>query len=237
MKNALVTGGGSGIGRAIALKLVKKFNVIITDIDEKGMKETQEHQPQINAYKLDVSNYEMVMEVKEEIIKKHGPIHVLVNNAGITRDKLLLRMEEQDWDAVINVNLKGTFNMCKAFIKEMMKERWGRIVNISSVIGEIGNVGQANYAASKAGIIGFTKSLAKEVASRGITVNAIAPGFIKTPMTEKLPKEVIESYIKLIPLQRPGTPEDVANVVSFLVSEEASYITGQVIRVDGGMVM
>ncbi len=237
MRNAVVTGGGSGIGRAIALKIADKFNTIILDINEEGMKETKDLKPSINFYLVDISDYQEVMKIKEKIIKEHGPIHVIINNAGITKDKLFLRMEEEDWDSVIRVNLKGTFNVCKAFIREMMKEKWGRIINISSVIGEIGNVGQTNYAASKAGIIGFTKSLAKEVASRGITVNAIAPGFIKTPMTEKLPQDIVEAYMKLIPLGRPGTPEDVAEIVEFLISDKASYITGQVIRVDGGMVM
>ena len=173
----------------------------------------------------------------DAVIKEFGRIDILVNNAGITRDNLLMRMKEEDWDAVLNTNLKGVFNCTKAAVKYMMKQRAGRIVNITSVVGVMGNAGQANYAAAKAGVIGFTKALAKEVSSRGITANVIAPGFIATDMTKVLGESVQEEMLKTIPLGRPGDPQDVANAVLFFASEEAAYITGQVLNVDGGMVM
>jgi 3-oxoacyl-[acyl-carrier protein] reductase len=180
---------------------------------------------------------EQVKEVVEKIIQDHQKVDYLINNAGITRDRLLMRMKEEEWDAVLAVNLKGVFNFSKTLIRNMMNNRFGRIVNISSVVGQIGNPGQCNYSASKAGVIGFTKSLAREVASRGITVNAIAPGYIDTPMTKDLSESVKKAFIELIPAKRFGTVEEIAHVAKFLLSDEASYITGQVISVNGGLFM
>ena len=188
-------------------------------------------------FTLDVTDMEMVKDVCQAILKSVGQVHILVNNAGITRDNLLMRMKEEDWDAVLNTNLKGVFNCTKAAVKYMMKQRAGRIVNITSVVGVMGNAGQANYAAAKAGCIGFTKSVAKEVAARGITVNGVAPGFIKTDMTSVLPEKVVADMEAGIPLARLGEPEDIAKAVLFLVSDDAAYITGQTLHVDGGMVM
>lgn len=228
MKVGVVTGGARGIGLAIAQKLIREdIKVIIWDISEPTQVELVPYYMRVN-----VASFS---EVKEAAAKV-GDVDILINNAGITCDRLLIRMKEEDWDNVINVNLKGVFNCTHAFVPCMIKKRWGRVINISSVIGIIGNAGQSNYAASKAGIIGFTKSIAKEVASRNITCNAIAPGYIETEMTKNLSPQIKEAYIKSIPLGRPGTTEDVANLVQFLVSEEASYITGQVINLDGGMV-
>ncbi|MEO0143296.1 MAG: 3-oxoacyl-[acyl-carrier-protein] reductase, partial [candidate division WOR-3 bacterium] len=188
-------------------------------------------------YFLNIADEKSVNETVERIMNDFTKLDILINNAGITNDKLLVRMTREDWEKVININLTGTFLMTRAVVKYMMKQRFGRIINIASVIGLIGNAGQANYAASKAGIIGFTKSCAKEFASRNIKVNAIAPGFIETRMTENLPDEIKQAYFKLIPLGRFGKPEDVANLALFLASDQADYITGQVIAVDGGMVM
>ncbi|MEO0102146.1 MAG: 3-oxoacyl-[acyl-carrier-protein] reductase [candidate division WOR-3 bacterium] len=239
-KKIIVTGAGSGIGKVIAKKFAEGGGLIaVCDINPEAANLTLKEIEIIGgkglAYPVDVSNFLEVEKLVEQIAKSFGGIEILVNNAGITRDNLLLRMKEDDFDKVIAVNLKGTFNFTRAVLKYLLREKWGRIINISSVIGEMGNPGQANYAAAKAGIIGFTKSVAKEVASRNITVNCIAPGFILTPMTNSLPPEIKERYIKNIPLGRPGTPEEVANLCLFLASDFASYITAQVIRIDGGM--
>lgn len=241
-KVAIVTGSGRGIGKAIALKLAQEnMNIVICDVDEAAISETVKEIEQTGVQslgiKVDVTNSDDVTRLFEAAINKFEKVDVLVNNAGITRDNLLIRMQESEWDAVIAVNLKGTFNCLKAAAKIMMKQRCGKIVNISSVVGVMGNVGQANYAASKGAVISLTKSAAKELAPRNITVNAIAPGYIETEMTKNLPDNVKETFMNLVPLKRAGTPLDVANVVSFLVSDHADYITGQVIHVDGGMVM
>lgn len=241
-KLAIITGSGRGLGKAIALKLAQeKMNIVICDIDHTLMTDTIKKIEQLNVkaigIKVDVTNTEEVAHLFDETMQAFGRVDVLVNNAGITRDNLLIRMQEHEWDSVISVNLKGCFNCLKAAAKIMMKQRSGKIVNISSVVGVMGNAGQVNYAASKGGVISLTKSAAKELAARNITVNAIAPGYIETEMTKNLSDDVKEAFINLIPLKRPGQPEDVANVVSFLVSPAADYITGQVIHIDGGMVM
>ncbi|WP_416387371.1 3-oxoacyl-[acyl-carrier-protein] reductase [Caminicella sporogenes] len=242
-KTAIVTGGSRGIGKAIALKLAEKGADIVVNYTS-NFEKAQEVVEKIKsmgrkaiAIKADVSNPDDVANLVKEVSKNFESIDILVNNAGITRDGLLIRMKDEDWDKVININLKGTYLCTKLVGKKMMKQRSGKIINVASVVGIIGNAGQANYSASKAGVIGFTKSAAKELAARGITVNAVAPGFIETEMTDKLPADVIENYKKNIPIARFGKPEDVANVVAFLASEKANYITGQVINVDGGMVM
>lgn len=242
-KVALVTGATRGIGKQIAITLSKEgYNIALnyrTENDELEnlKKEIGANNVEVLAVQGDVSNFEDCENVVKETIEKFGRIDVLVNNAGITKDMLLARMKEEDFKQVIDVNLVGTFNVTKNVISYMMKARSGRIINISSVVGISGNAGQSNYAASKAGIIGFTKSLAKEVASRNILVNAIAPGFIQTSMTDVLKDEIKEEIAKAIPLKRMGTADDVANLVKFLASEDSSYITGQVINVDGGMLM
>lgn len=240
---AFITGATRGIGKQIAITLAKSgcdiaVNYRTENGDLKSIKqEIESNNVKFFAVQGDVSNYEDCERCVKEIIAEFGQIDILVNNAGITRDTLLMRMKKEDFEQVINVNLIGTFNVTKNVIPYMLKARSGRIVNISSVVGISGNAGQTNYAASKAGIIGFTKSLAKEVASRGILVNAVAPGFIQTQMTEVLKDEVKEEIAKTIPLKRMGTAQDVANVVKFLTSEDSSYVTGQVINVDGGMLM
>ena len=242
-KVALITGATRGIGRQIAITLAKEgYDIAINYRKEnKDLINTkqaiEENNVRCLAVQGDVSNFEETEKFVKEVISEYGKIDVLVNNAGITKDMLLMRMKEEDFKSVIDVNLIGTFNVTKNVIPHMMKARSGRIINISSVVGVTGNAGQTNYSASKAGIIGFTKSLAKEVGSRNIAVNAIAPGFIETNMTDVLKDEVKDEIAKNIPLKRMGTVEDVANVVKFLASEESSYITGQVINVDGGMVM
>ena len=237
-KLALITGGGAGIGKGITLKLASNgINCVIFDVQDASatVKEAQNLGVKSSFMKVDVTDSESVESAIKEVSSSLGDINILVNNAGITRDNLLMRMKEEDWDKVLQINLKGVFNCTKAVIRGMMSSRWGRIISISSIVGIMGNAGQANYAASKAGIIGFTKSIAREVGSRNITANAIAPGFIKTEMTDKLPEEVKKDYLSRIPLGKLGEVEDVCNLVSFLVSDESSYITGQVIQVDGGL--
>lgn len=240
-KIAVVTGGSRGIGRAIVLKLAKEgANIVVNYTSnsaaaEEVVKLVADLGQKAIAVKADVSKAVDIEFLIKETEEKLGKIDILVNNAGITRDGLLIRMKEQDWDDVLNINLKGVFLTTKLVGKKMLKQKSGRIVNVTSVVGIMGNAGQANYAASKAGVIGFTKSVAKEFASRGITVNAVAPGFIKSDMTSKLSDEVIENYSKSIPLGRMGDAEDVANLISFLVGDASSYITGQTIQVDGGM--
>ena len=241
-KVALVTGAAQGIGKAIALLLARNgADIVVSDINlekaEETAKEIRAIGPKAMAVKVDVANWSDVERMVTGILEKLAKIDILVNNAGITRDKLILRMTEEDWDAVLGVNLKGTFNCTKAVVRHMAKQRSGKIVNIASVVGEMGNAGQANYSASKAGVIGLTKTIAREYAQRGINVNAIAPGYIETPMTEALPEKAKEELRKLIPMERLGKPEDVAEAVLFLVSEESSYITGQVLNVNGGIYM
>lgn len=242
-KTALITGATRGIGKQIALTLAQNgYDIAINyrtenDALKDTKKEIEEKGVKCLAVQGDVSNFEDCERFVKEIIEEYGRIDVLVNNAGITKDTLLMRMKKEDFEDVIDTNLVGTFNVTKNVIGHMMKARSGKIINISSVVGVAGNAGQTNYSASKAGMIGFTKSLAKEVASRGILVNAVAPGFIETGMTDVLKDEIKEEIAKSIPLKRMGTTQDVANVVKFLASEESSYITGQVINVDGGMLM
>ena len=239
-KNALITGSTRGIGKAIAVEFAKLgANVIITGRDRKSaevLANNIEKEYNVKAFGIDLDLTGDISESFEEINSfTQGKIDILVNNAGITKDTLFIRMKEEDWNSVINVNLNGTFKITQQVVKLMIKQRYGRIINISSIIGFIGNIGQANYAATKAGLIGFTKSLAKELASRNITVNAVAPGFIETDMTAELPEDIKAQYLKQIPLSRFGKPEDVANVVLFLASDLASYITGEIIHVNGGM--
>ncbi len=236
----LVTGSARGIGREIATAFAKEGAIaIISDINaescQKTAQELIDQGLKADFAACDVTRLSAVDEMTNKLLDKYGRIDILVNNAGITKDNLFLRMREDEWDAVITVNLKGTFNCCKAVSKSMLKARKGKIISIASVIGILGNIGQANYAASKAGIIGLTKSLAREFASRNITVNAIAPGYIKTDMTDQLKEEARQKILQAIPLQRMGLPEDVAGVCLFLASKQADYITGQTIKVDGGM--
>ena len=242
-KVALVTGAAQGIGRAIAQLLAQKgADIIISDINlEKAEETAREIETTLGrktmAIKANVANLSDVEHMVQAILERFEHIDILVNNAGIARDKLILRMTEEDWDAVLNVNLKGTFHCTKAVVRHMSKQRKGKIVNIASVVGEMGNAGQANYSASKAGVIGFTKTIAREFAQRGININAIAPGYIETPMTEVLPEKAKEELRRMIPMERLGQPEDVAEAVLFLVSEASSYITGQVLNVNGGIYM
>jgi len=241
-KVALVTGSGRGIGKEIAMALARAgAHIVLVDVDETTLAETAKEITatgvQVLTVKTDISSFTETEKLLDQAVAKFGKVDILINNAGITRDNLLLRMREEEWDKVLAINLKGTFNCTRAVARHMLKQRSGKIVNIASIIGLGGNAGQANYAASKAGVIAFTKSAAKEFASRNINVNAIAPGFIQTAMTDSLKEEVRKAMQERIPLGRLGTPHDVANAVLFLVSEEANYITGQTLVVDGGMVM
>ena len=242
-KTAIITGAARGIGKAIALKFAAEgANIAFTDlvIDEAGLATGQEMEAlgvKVKGYASDAANYEDAHKVVAEVVKEFGRVDILVNNAGIARDGLMMRMNEQQWDMVINVNLKSAFNFIHAVTPVMMKQKSGSIINLSSVVGVSGNAGQANYSASKAGMIGLTKSIAKELGSRGIRTNAIAPGYIMTDMTAALSEQVREEWTKQIPLRRGGTPEDVAKVAVFLASDLASYVTGQVIHCCGGMTM
>jgi 3-oxoacyl-[acyl-carrier protein] reductase len=239
---AIVTGGAQGIGRAIGLLLAQNgAQIVIADINYKQAEETAQEIGLLGrksiAVKVDVSNFSEAENLGKTVFDAFGQIDILVNNAGITRDGLFLRMKEEEWDAVIAINLKSVFNCSKAVIRYMGKQRGGKIISVASVVGQIGNIGQANYGASKAGIIGFTKTLAREFASRGIMVNAVAPGFIETGMTRTLPEKVREGFISNIPLGRMGTPEEIAEAVLFLATDASNYITGQVINVNGGLYM
>lgn len=242
-KIALVTGGTRGIGREIAINLAKEgANIAITYTSNEDKALAVVEEIKVNgvnaiAVKANVVNNDEVLNMIKTIEEELGTIDILVNNAGITKDNLLIRMSEEDWDSVLDVNLKGVFLCTKAVARAMMKKRYGKIINISSVVGVSGNSGQGNYSASKAGVIGFTKSMARELASRGIRVNAIAPGFIETDMTDVLKEEVKNEMVKNIPLSSFGQPKDIANLVVFLASEKSDYITGEVIKVDGGMAM
>ena len=239
---AIVTGGAQGIGRAIAETLARDgADIVVADLDPGRSQETVAAIQQLGRralnVKVNVADFNDVKAMADHVLKEWDKIDILVNNAGITRDGLLLRMKEEDWNLVLQVNLNGTFHCTKAVLQPMTKARYGRIVNIASIVGAMGNAGQANYAASKAAVMGFTKTVAREYASRNVTVNAVAPGFIDTAMTQGLPTEVKETLQKQIPLGRLGQPSDIAAAVRFLVSEEASYITGHVLHVNGGMLM
>lgn len=242
-KVAIVTGASRGIGRAIAIELgsmgaqvVVNYNRSAEAADE-VVKEISKGSGEAVAIQADVSDFDQARELIQKGIEHFGGLHILVNNAGITRDGLIMTMSEDDWDAVATTNLKSTFNCSKAAIRHMMRKRFGRIINISSISGEMGNAGQTNYSASKAGQLGFTKALAREVASRNITVNAVAPGFIATDIWDTVPEDIQTGLMDVIPLGRIGTPEEVAKAVAFLASEQAGYITGHVLNVDGGMAM
>ncbi|WP_318504825.1 3-oxoacyl-[acyl-carrier-protein] reductase [Bacillus sp. T3] len=242
-KAVLVTGASRGIGREIALELARQgANVAVnySGSEARALEVVAEIQAlgcEAFAVQCDVANSDSVTEMVKSAIERFGKLDILVNNAGITRDNLLMRMKDDEWDSVINTNLKGVFLCTKAVTRQMMKQRSGRIINIASIVGVSGNPGQANYVAAKAGVIGLTKTAAKELASRGITVNAVAPGFITTDMTDKLTEEVKEAMLSQIPLARFGEPGDIAKVVTFLASEDSRYMTGQTLHVDGGMVM
>ncbi len=235
---AVVTGGFRGIGMATAKQLAEAgAHVAVLDLDESGIESAEAELPGGRAFVTDVCDVEQATKTLEAVEAEMGPIGVLVNNAGVTRDNLLVRMKDAEWDLVLNVNLRGTFNMTRAVSRSMLKQRSGAIINLASVVGVMGNAGQANYASAKAGIIGFTKAVAKELAPRGVRVNAVAPGFIDTQMTANLPEKAKELLMSQIPMGKLGMPEDVASVIRFLAGPASSYVTGQVIVVDGGMVM
>ena len=241
-KVALVTGGARGIGKAICERLADegaKLAIvdILLEVAEDTAAEFRSKGMEAEAFVANVAKFDDADRTVKEVVAKFGAVDILINNAGITKDTLIMRMTEEAWDAVIAVNLKGTFNFTKAVARPMMKKRAGKIVNIASVVGVMGNAGQANYSASKAGVIGLTKTTAKEFSSRGIQVNAVAPGYIQTDMTKVLSEEATKSFVSIIPLKRAGTAEDVANVTYFLCSSDADYVTGQVVNVDGGMLM
>ncbi len=237
---AIVTGGGRGIGRAIAHELARRgAAVVINDKSGEGIVcgEINDAGGKASCFQADVSKFTEAQNLIKFTVETFGDLHILVNNAGITRDNLIMMMPEEDWDSVLAVNLKSVFNCSKAAVRHMMRKRYGRIVNMASVAGQMGNAGQTNYASSKAGMIGFTKSLAREVASRNITVNAIAPGFVDTDILKAMSPETLEAAVKMVPLARKGKPEEIAYAAAFLASDQAAYITGQVLGVDGGMAM
>jgi len=241
--NILITGSSRGIGKAIAIELAKESHNIILNNDlriEEGkitLEEIKQYSPKSFLFKADVSEYNQVINMKQYIRKNLGDVNVLINNAGIARDATLKKLSIDDWQKVINTNLNGIFNCTKVFLPEMIENKFGRIINISSVVGFSGNFGQSNYAASKAGIIGFTKSIALEVAKYGITVNAVAPGFVETEMVEQIPKEILDNITNKIPLKRLGHPREIAHAIKFLIDDDSQYITGQTIHVNGGLYM
>ena len=240
---AIVTGGSRGIGRAVALELAARGAAVVVNYNsspdkaKEVLKEIKATGGKAAAFQADVSNFEAAGRLIKFAVETFGDLHILVNNAGITRDMVIMMMPEADWDAVINTNLKSIFNCSKGAVKHMMRKRYGRIINIASVAGQMGNPGQTNYSASKAGQIGFTKALAREVAARNITVNAIAPGFVETEILDAMPEGTLEAALKLVPLARTAQPEEIGYAVAFLASDQAAYITGQVLGVDGGMAM